>query len=127
MKWTVQFHDEFKAEFDAFDQEVKDELLAEAKFVEMFGPQTSRPHVDTLHGSNHANMKELRFEAADGEWRAAFAFDPKREAIVLVAADKSGVSEKKFYKRLIEKADARYAQHLETLKAQKKVASNATK
>jgi hypothetical protein len=127
MKWTMQFHDEFKAEFDAFDQEVKDELLAEAKFVEMFGPQTSRPHVDTLYGSKHANMKELRFEAADGEWRAAFAFDPKREAIVLVAADKSGVSEKKFYKRLIEKADARYAHHLETLKAQKKVASKATK
>jgi len=76
-----------------------------------------------LKGSNFANMKELRFEAADGEWRAAFAFDPKREAIVLVAADKSGVSEKKFYKRLIDKADARYAQHLETMKAEEKAAA----
>jgi hypothetical protein len=120
MNWTVKFHDEFKVEFDELDQEVKDELLAEAKFVERFGPETGRPHVDTLQGSHYANMKELRFEASDGEWRAAFAFDPKREAIVLVAADKTGVSERKFYKRLIEKADARYEGHLATLKAEER-------
>jgi hypothetical protein len=28
-------------------------------------------------------MKELRFDAADGVWRFAFAFDPTRKAIVL--------------------------------------------
>jgi hypothetical protein len=37
----------------------------------------ARNHADTLKGSKHANMKELRFEASGGEWRAAFAFDPK--------------------------------------------------
>ncbi len=39
-------------------------------------------------------MKGLRFDAADGVWRVAFAFDPKRKAILLVAGDKSGVSRK---------------------------------
>src|SRR6201996_5174082 len=117
MAWTVKFHEEFESEFLDFDQAVKDELLAEAKFVKQFGPETARPHVDTLKGSAYANMKELRFEAADGEWRAAFAFDPKREGIVLVAGDKTGGSEKKFYRALIDKADARYARHLEKLKA----------
>ena len=63
-----------------------------------YGPQLGRPHADTLKGSKHANMKELRFEASDGEWRAAFAFDPERKAILLVAGDKSGGSEKRFYK-----------------------------
>src|SRR5437879_4719611 len=53
----------------------------------------------------HANMKELRFSAADGEWRVAFAFDPKRKAMLLVAGDKSGGSEKRFYRELIRKAD----------------------
>lgn len=57
-------------------------------------------------------MKGLRFSAADGEWRAAFAFDPKRKAILLVAGDKSGVSQKKFYKQLITKADKRFDAHL---------------
>ncbi len=38
-------------------------------------------------------MKELRFDAADGVWRVAFAFGIRRKAILLVAGDKSGVSE----------------------------------
>src|SRR5580698_9321748 len=120
MEWTVSFHDDFEPEFDALPDEVQDELLAEATFVKRFGPETGRPHVDKLHGSAYANMKELRFEAEDGEWRVAFAFDPKRQAILLAAGDKSGVSEKKFYKRLLKKADARYKQHLEKQKAEGK-------
>ena len=64
-------------------------------------------------------MKELRFDADDGVWRAAFAFDPKREAIILVAADKSGGSEKKISKRLIKTADERFDQHLDALKENK--------
>jgi hypothetical protein len=117
MKWTVVFDEEFEPEFEALSVEVQDELYAEAGYVEKFGPETARPHVDTLKGSSYANMKELRFKAENGEWRVAFAFDPKRRAILLVAGDKSGVSEKKFYKRLIAKADSRYGRYLEGLKA----------
>jgi hypothetical protein len=69
----------------------------------------------TQNDSDYANMKELRFKADGGVWRVAFAFDPERDAILLVAGDKSGVSEKKFYKRLIDKADTRYKEHLENL------------
>ncbi len=65
-------------------------------------------------------MKELRFEALDGEWRAAFAFDPHRQAILLVAGDKSGGSQRRFYKQLIAKADKRLSAHLGRLKARKK-------
>src|SRR5262249_11958412 len=116
MNWTVQFHDDFYTEYQKLSDSVQDALIEEAKFLELFGPSLGRPQVDTLNGSKHSNMKELRFKADDGVWRVAFAFDPKREAILLVAGDKSGVSEKKFYKRLIEKADERFDRHLETLK-----------
>jgi hypothetical protein len=54
----------------------------------------------------HANMKELRFKASDGEWRVAFAFDPRRQAILLVAGHKSGGSQKRFYRQLIEGGQA---------------------
>lgn len=57
-------------------------------------------------------MKELRCNAADGVWRIAFAFDPDRQAILLVGGDKSGVSEKRFYKQLIARADERFDRHL---------------
>lgn len=117
--WTVRLHDAFETEFEALAEAVQDELLAQAQVIETFGPAAGRPRVDTLKGSKHANMKELRFDANDGVWRAAFAFDPKREAIILVAADKSGGSEKKFYKRLIKIADERFDQHLKALKENK--------
>ena len=115
-------HDEFESKFDALPVEVQNELYAEAGFLEIFGPETGRPHVDTLKASDYANMKELRFEAADGEWPVAFAFDPKRRAILLVAGDKTGGSAVKFYKKLIAKADARYERHLTRLLAGEKKA-----
>jgi hypothetical protein len=61
-------------------------LLAHIAVLETFGPQLGRPRVDTLKGSRHANMKELRFDAADGVWRFAFAFDPKRKESFCVGA-----------------------------------------
>ena len=120
MKWEVKFHDDFKAELLDFEQSVRVSLVSAARLLVDYGPLLGRPHADTLKGSAHANMKELRFEAADGEWRAAFAFDPERKAIVLVAGDKSGGSQKRFYKRLIAKADLRFSAHIEALKAAKK-------
>lgn len=71
--------------------------------------------MDTLKDSKCTNMKELRFKVSGGVWRVAFAFDPERDAILLVAGDKSGGSEKTFYRRLVEKADKRYKEHLEDL------------
>jgi hypothetical protein len=118
--WIVEFDGAFEPEFKAFDLDVQDALLAVAKLLADYGPQLGRPHADTLDGSKHANMKELRFEASDGEWRAAFAFDPRRRAVLLVAGDKSGGSQKRFYKQLIAKADRRYSAHLDRLKAAKK-------
>lgn len=116
MTWQVSLHDDFEAEFDALDEAVQDELLAHAKLLEHFGPQLGRPRVDTLNGSRYANMKELRFDADNGVWRVAFAFDPKRQAVLLVAGDKSGGSEKRFYRQLITKADERFEAHLARLK-----------
>ena len=112
MRWAVELADEFKPEFDALDQDVRREVLALSRVLQEFGPQLGRPRIDTLKGSRHANMKELRFSAADGEWRVAFAFDPKRRAILLVAGDKSGGSEKRFYREVIRKADERFDAHL---------------
>ena len=113
--WTVVFADEFDAEFEALPAEVQDEFFAQAIWIERFGPEAGRPRVDSLKGSKFARMKELRFSAADGVWRFAFAFNPKQTAVVLVAGDKSGVSEKRFYERLVARADRRFAGHLRAL------------
>jgi hypothetical protein len=60
-------------------------------------------------------MKQRRFTLPDGEWRIAFAFDPKRKGILLVGGSKSGTNEKRFYRELIRIADERFAMHLKSL------------
>ena len=116
MSWTVLFHSEFERDFHELSPEVQDELLAHAKLLEEFGPDLGRPWVDTLQGSIHANMKELRFDAANGAWRVAFAFDLERQAVLLVAGDKSGIAQRRFYSRLITTADKRFSRHQAELK-----------
>jgi hypothetical protein len=116
VNWEVDLHEDFVPEYHALPTEVQDDLLAHVELLKQFGPQLSRPQADTLYGSRHANMKELRFDSADGVWRVAFAFDPKRKAILLVAGDKSGGGERRFYRQLIEKADARFDAHLAKIK-----------
>ena len=116
----VEIGDEFEPEFEALHEDVRTEILALSRVLQQFGPKLGRPRVDTLKGSRHANMKELRFSAADGEWRVAFAFDTKRKGILLVAGDKSDVSKKRFYRELLQKADDRFDAHLARLKTERK-------
>ena len=120
VSWVVEIGDEFEPEFDELHEDVRTEILALTRLLQQFGPQLGRPRVDTLNNSRHANMKELRFSATDGEWRVAFAFDTKRKAILLVAGGKSGGSEKRFYRDLIRKADDRFDAHLARLKKEGK-------
>ena len=113
--WTVEIADEFAPEFFRLREDVQDATLALSRLLERFGPQLGRPRVDTLNGSRHANMKEMRFSAAGGEWRLAFAFDPRRRAMLLAAGDKSGGSARRFYRTLIHAADERFDRHLARL------------
>ena len=124
MEWVVEYDEAFTAELEAITRDsgssaVLEEVLALAELLRRFGPHLKRPHCDTLSGSKHANMKELRFSLPDGEWRIAFAFDPRRSAILLVGGSKSGTPEKRFYRELIRVADKRFDEHLKKLKQKK--------
>lgn len=112
MSWTIRFEVDFLTEFERLDPLIQDELIAQLRKLQRFGPALGRPSVDTLKGSRHHNMKELRFDACHGVWRVAFAFDRSRMAVLLIAGDKSGVSEQKFYRGLIKRADERFDRYL---------------
>ena len=118
MGFTVRLHDAFAAEFAQLPEAVQDELLALMALLAEFGPRLGRPHADTLRGSQHANLKELRFRAAGGVWRATYAFDSRRQAILPAAGDKSGTSQKRFYRQLITRSDARYDDHVAELQSE---------
>lgn len=115
MSWTVLLEPRFEAELDELDAAVRIELIARAERLAEHGPALGRPTVDTLNGSAYSNMKELRFQADGGVWRVAFAFDPARRAVLLVAGDKAGVKSDRFYRELLRRADERYRDHLDLL------------
>ena len=55
---------------------------------------------------NRARVRGTRFPG-----QGPFAFGRKRRAIILCGGDKSGGSEKRFYRQLIDKADERFDAH----------------
>ncbi|GAC1046318.1 type II toxin-antitoxin system RelE/ParE family toxin [Rhizobium sp. No.120] len=114
-EWKVEFHPRFRDEIADLPKDARVELLAHLVVLRQKGFRLGRPEVDTLEGSKHANMKELRVKVLKVQWRFAFAFDPERKAVVLCGGAKSGVSQKLFYKRLIDLADKRYDDHLAEL------------
>ncbi len=115
MPWVVLLVPELIEDLRGLPRAVRVALTARANLLRSEGPTLQRPHADTLYGSRYGNMKELRFEAANGVWRCAFAFDPRRQAVLLVAADKRSSSSGRFYRALIDTADQRYATHLAEL------------
>ena len=117
-QWAVDFHGEFLPEFRQFSEAVRRQTHSLIKMLKTFGLQLGRPQVDTLKGSKHASMKELCVDA-DGVWRVVFAFDLKRNAILLVGTDKSGVSQDKFYRNLIEVPDRRFDRHQRAIAREK--------
>jgi hypothetical protein len=101
------------AEFDSWWQTLTDpeqrKVVASVEALQELGPTTGRPLVDSVEGSRHSNMKELRVTQT---MRIFFAFDPRRVAILLIGGDKAGKT-KRFYKRMIPQADRIYDEHLQ--------------
>jgi hypothetical protein len=88
MAWSidVELIEEWLA---VLDQSSYEQVVAALELLAEHGPQLGRPLVDSVAGSQHNNMKELRpGSSGHSELRALFAFDPERQAILLVAGDK---------------------------------------
>lgn len=89
-----------------------DLVVAALELLSERGPQLGRPIVDSIAGSRHKNMKELRpGSSGRSELRLLFAFDPTRRAILLVAGDKAD-RWKSWYRCNLPHADDLFDEHL---------------
>lgn len=80
-RWTVvvEHVEEWLHDLDERTYEL---VIAALELLEEMGPALGRPLVDTLKGSRHRNMKELRpGSTGRSEVRVLFAFDSSRRAI----------------------------------------------
>jgi hypothetical protein len=114
MEWHIVFDPNFRFWLYHQEQGLQDEIFAVLRVLAEFGPKLGRPRVDTLEGSTFKNMKEVRIQYKGNPWRILFAFDPKRQAVLLVGGNKSG--NKRWYEENIAVADNRYKKYLEILK-----------
>jgi hypothetical protein len=112
--WEVEYTDEFGKWWDALAEDEQDSVRFGVELLIINGPNLGRPHVDTVVGSKHSNMKELRTQHKGRPLRTFFAFDPRRTAILLIGGEKTG--QKRFYDTMIAVADQLYDEHLRELK-----------
>ena len=110
MEWEVRFSDEFGDWWDALTLEQQEAVYARVQLLTLLGPDLGRPVVDSIKGSKHQNMKELR-ASTGGALRILFIFDPVRRAVLLFGGDKSG-RWKQWYVKAIPQADRIYDEYL---------------
>jgi hypothetical protein len=112
--WEVEYTDEFSLWWEDLTEDEQDAIARTVETLRRVGPPLGRPQVDTVNGSRHSNMKELRTQYAGRPFRTFFVFDPRRAAILLIGGDKTG--DKRFYDRMIPLADSLYDAHLAQLR-----------
>jgi len=108
--WDIEVTDQFIEWWETLTIAEQEAIKGPVDLLEQRGPGLARPTVDTLIGSRHANMKELRA----GTTRVLFAFDPLRAAILLIGGDKRDRWQA-FYDEMIPLADDLLDQHLTEL------------
>ncbi|MDQ1647648.1 MAG: hypothetical protein QOJ50_3832 [Cryptosporangiaceae bacterium] len=117
--WTVLLHEDVERwllQLAADEPETADLVAAAIDLLEAEGPALGRPIADRIAGSRHHHMKELRpGSSGSSEVRILFAFDPLRQALLLVAGDKAG-NWRGWYPTAIALADDRYDTHLTQLR-----------
>ena len=112
--WDVKNTDEFAIWWQTLDLDEQRSVLVCIKILRQLGPLLGRPYADTVKGSRHSNMKELRSQCKGKPLRTFFAMDPLRHAILLIGGDKTG--DNRFYERMIPLADKIFDEHLEELR-----------
>jgi hypothetical protein len=113
MTWQVEVSAEFEAWWSGLTESERESVDAHVRLLETLGPALGRPQADTIKGSRHPNLKELRVQHRGRPMRILFAFDPRRVAILLLGGDKTG--DKRWYTRMVPLAETIFDAHLVSL------------
>ncbi|WP_407543351.1 type II toxin-antitoxin system RelE/ParE family toxin (plasmid) [Deinococcus radiomollis] len=113
MAWDVEYTDELGTWWEGLSEDEQESVDASVQLLEARGPQLGYPHTSGINSSRHAHMRELRIQHQGRPYRILFAFDPRRNAILLIGGDKTG--DGRWYDVHVPVADRLYDAHLNEL------------
>jgi hypothetical protein len=111
---TVEYTDEFGGWWATLGEGEQEDVAAHVSLLEERGIRLGYPYSSAINGARHGHMRELRVQSGGKPLRVFYAFDPRREAILLIGGDKTG--DNRFYTTFIPIADRLYDEHLAALK-----------
>jgi len=114
MRCEVEYTDEFENWWNQLNDEEQATIDAYVKMLEEFGVGLGHPYSSDIRGSQHSQMRELRPQHQRRPYRVFYAFDPLRNALLLIGGDKTGNN--RWYEQFVPIADRLYRDHLEELK-----------
>ncbi|WP_339098005.1 type II toxin-antitoxin system RelE/ParE family toxin [Deinococcus sp. VB343] len=118
MSWEVEYTDELGAWWEQLSETEQESIDATVRLLEARGPQLGFPHSSGISTSRHSHMRELRIQHQGRPYRILYAFDPARNAILLIGGDKTGND--RWYDLFVPKADDLYDEHLSILEEEAK-------
>lgn len=111
--WEVEYTDELEEWWNSLDEAEQDSIAVVVGLLEEKGPKLGFPHSSGISSSRHPHMRELRIQHAGRPYRVLYAFDPRRNAILLIGGDKTGQG--RWYEIFVPIADELYDVHLQIL------------
>lgn len=114
MNWEIEFTDEFEEWWESLELAEQESVAIVIQLLEERGVHLSFPHSSDIKGSKHGQMRELRIQHKGEPYRVLYAFDPRRNAILLLGGNKTGAE--RWYEIFVPLADKLYDDHLVQLK-----------
>ncbi len=106
--------DDFDEWFQSLDEAATDAVARVVDMLEMQGPVLPFPYSSAIKGSRLA-LRELRVQSHGRPIRVFYAFDPVRQAVLLLGGDKSGND--RFYETMVPQAERIFARYLQELES----------
>ena len=120
MSWDVEYTNEFSDWWTSLSEDEQDAVAVGIRKLETLGLALGYPHSSQVKGSRHGHMRELRIQLHGRPFRVFYAFNPARNAILLIGGDKGALGNDRFYEVYVPLADSIYDEHLAELAAERR-------
>ena len=114
MVWEIEYTNEFGYWWQTLNEGQQNDVAAVVNLLVEKGSSLPFPFSSAINSSKHTHMRELRVQSSGNPLRIFYAFDPRRTAILLIGADKTGND--RFYQEYAPIADGLYDRYLEEIK-----------